>query len=163
MTPQTAVNWVRMRRNAGVDPTVYCSLAAWGAVQAAFTDAGTAQPHYWIAAYPGNGQQLYAGSIAHQYADVGNLYDASVVADFWPGVDKQPAPTPPPAPSVLPTEGDDTLITSQVIGNVIHVWGVVNDEAFHWWQTVGGNQPVNGKPQPNWYAKPCRRHPEHRG
>ena len=90
MTPSTAVNWVVMRRAAGVDPTIYCSEAAWSAVQNAFNAAGVPQPHYWIAAYPGIGPQLYPGSHAHQYQDVDNLYDASVVADFWPGVDSNP-------------------------------------------------------------------------
>jgi hypothetical protein len=94
MTPQTAVSWVVMRRKAGVDPTIYCSLSAWPTVQAAFNAAGVAQPHWWIAAYPGNGANLYPGSIAHQYSDTGGggAYDVSVVADYWPGFDHAPQP-----------------------------------------------------------------------
>lgn len=100
MTPQTAVSWVVMRRKAGVDPTIYCSLSLWPTVRAAFQTAGVPEPHYWIAAYPGNGEQLYPGSIAHQYADVGP-YDASVVAVYWPGFDASPSPAP--------TSGEDEM------------------------------------------------------
>lgn len=92
MTPAQAVGWVLMRRHAGVDPTIYCSLAIWDAVRSAFRGAGVAEPHYWIAAYPDIGPQLYPGSVAHQYADHGphgENYDTSVVADYWPGVDQK--------------------------------------------------------------------------
>lgn len=110
MTPQTAVSWVVMRRNAGVDPTIYCSLSAWPSVQAAFTAANVAQPHYWIAAYPGIGPSLYSGSIAHQYADSGpngENIDISVVAPYWPGVDQAvPSPT-----------GDDVPASTDVVAS----------------------------------------------
>lgn len=112
MTAAGAVAWVRMRRAAGVDPTIYTSVANWSAVQLAFEAAGVAQPHYWLAAYPGNGQALYPGSIAHQYADVGP-YDASVVADYWPGVDHAPTPAPPPyrpAPVPVYFPGDNMQV-----------------------------------------------------
>lgn len=97
-TPAQCPGWAQMRRAAGVDPTVYCSYAVWPEVQQAFARAGVPQPHYWVAAYPGNGAQLYDGAVAHQYADRGpngENVDISVVADYWPGVD--PPPTPPPA------------------------------------------------------------------
>lgn len=87
-TPAQAPPWVRMRRAAGADPTVYCSEAVWPAVRKAFDDAKVAQPHYWVAAYPGEGATVIpAGAIAHQYVDLGPL-DESVVADYWPGVDQ---------------------------------------------------------------------------
>lgn len=109
MTPQTAVTWVVMRRKAGVDPTIYCSEAAWAAVQVAFNTARVPQPHYWIAAYPGNGDQLYAGAVAHQWIDRGP-YDESIVADYWPGVD--PAPIPPaPVPPPTTYPGDNLIKT----------------------------------------------------
>jgi len=88
--PSQCPGWVKMRRNAGIDPTVYTSLGEWGQVIDAFNSAGVAQPHYWIAAYPGAGevQQTLRGltSIAHQFTDTG-AYDKSVVIDVWPGVD----------------------------------------------------------------------------
>lgn len=98
-TPAQAPAWVVKRRAAGVDPTIYCNTATWPAVRAAFAANGVAEPHYWIAAYPGIGPALYAGSIAHQYADPGPV-DISVVADFWPGIDAAPVvhqvvPAPP--------------------------------------------------------------------
>jgi hypothetical protein len=91
-TPAQAPGWVKMRRAAGVDPTVYCNSSTWDAVKAAFSIAGVAQPHYWIARYDGIAV-IPAGAIAKQYSDPGP-YDLSVVADYWPGVD--PAPSPPP-------------------------------------------------------------------
>lgn len=89
-TAAQAPGWARAQRALGQDPTVYCSSSIWGAVQAAFRAAGEAQPHYWIAAYPGTGQNLPTlnglTAVAHQYSDPGP-YDLSVVADYWPGVD----------------------------------------------------------------------------
>lgn len=89
-TPSQAPGWVEAQRRLGQDPTVYCSSSAWPAVQAAFNATGVAHPHYWIAAYPGTGQNLPSlngiQAVAHQYADPGP-YDLSVVADYWPGVD----------------------------------------------------------------------------
>jgi hypothetical protein len=102
-TPANAPGWVVRRRAAGVDPTVYCSLSAWPTVRAAFHNAGVAEPHWWVAAYPGNGANLYPGAIAHQYADPGPV-DISVVADYWPGVDPTPVrPKPVPIPTPAPT------------------------------------------------------------
>lgn len=86
-TPAQAPPWVKMRRAAGADPTVYCSEAAWPAVRQAFAAAKVPEPHYWVAAYPGEGQVIPAGAIAHQWIDRGPL-DESVVADYWPGVDQ---------------------------------------------------------------------------
>ncbi|MFC0438746.1 glycoside hydrolase family 25 protein [Kutzneria buriramensis] len=96
-TPAQCPGWVRMRRAAGVDPTVYCSYSAWSTVRAAFAAAGEPAPHYWIAGYPdpvdadGN-PVIPAGAVAHQWIDRGP-YDESIVAEYWPGVDPNtPAP-----------------------------------------------------------------------
>lgn len=85
-TPQQAPGWVVMRRAAGADPTVYCSTSLWPSVRAAFQAANVTEPHYWVASYPGGGAVIPAGAVAHQYMDAG-IYDKSVVADYWPGVD----------------------------------------------------------------------------
>jgi hypothetical protein len=99
-TPTESVDWVLMRRAAGVDPTVYCSMSAWPAVIAAFKARGVVAPHYWIADYSlGTNPALPAGAIALQYADKGG-YDVSIVADYWPGVDPEP-------------EGIDTMTPAQ--------------------------------------------------
>lgn len=89
-TAEQAPGWVTMRRAAGQDPTVYCSEGSWGSVQSAFASQNVAQPHYWVAAYPGGGAVIPVGAVAHQYADPsssGGDWDLSIVADFWPGVD----------------------------------------------------------------------------
>ncbi|WP_309115954.1 hypothetical protein [Saccharothrix sp.] len=87
--PELAPGWVRMRRRAGVDPTVYCNLSHLGALRAAFDAAGVPQPHYWVARYDGR-PEIPAGTVAKQYADdklLGKHYDMNAVADYWPGVD----------------------------------------------------------------------------
>jgi hypothetical protein len=87
-----AVSWVVMRRKAGVDPTVYCSQSMYPSVVSAFSAAGVALPHFWIAHYDGQAA-LPDGMVAKQYTDnpaSGGHYDLSVVADYWPGVDTTP-------------------------------------------------------------------------
>lgn len=106
-TPSQAPGWVRMRRAAGVDPSVYCSEYTWPAVQASFRQAGVAPPHYWIANWNGKAEMI-PGAIAHQYCSPGTgsggHWDLSLVADFWPGVDQAPVPAPaPPSPVYHPT------------------------------------------------------------
>jgi hypothetical protein len=98
-TPAEAPGWVRMRRAAGADPTIYCNLSTWPAVRQAFIDQGVAQPHYWVAKYDNNpawGAGWAAlGCVAKQYAgDVPPGIDLSSVADFWPGVDGDTKVTP---------------------------------------------------------------------
>lgn len=107
-TPAEAPGWVRMRRAAGVDPTVYCDSSTWPEVQAAFVAAGMHQPHYWIAQYDGN-PTIPPGAVAKQYADRGP-YDLSSVADYWPGVDPAPVPAPKPTPAPTPsTSSEDDM------------------------------------------------------
>lgn len=143
-TPAQVAGWLTMRRRAGVDPTVYCSLAAWPAVEDAVNASHVAQPHWWIAAHPGNGPNLYANTVAHQYQDVNNLYDLSVVADFWPGVDPvlPPAPQPevPPMPrQALPAAARPAKIVTAVWKPDGGQWDVVIDGAdghiYHIWWT----------------------------
>lgn len=92
-TPASSVDWVLMRRKAGIDPTVYCGKNTWWSqIRAAFQARGVPEPHYWVADYPADGSvpPIPAGAIGIQYADKG-AYDLSVVADYWPGVDGDPA------------------------------------------------------------------------
>jgi hypothetical protein len=89
-SPAQAPGWVQMRRKAGVDPTVYCSLGNWQMVRACFAANGILQPHFWIAAYD-NVPTIPPGAVAKQYANAplaGGHFDLSIVANVWPGVDK---------------------------------------------------------------------------
>lgn len=105
-TPAEAPGWVRMRRAAGVDPTIYCNSSTWPSVRAAFTSAGVAEPHWWIAQYDGD-PTLFPGTVAKQYTDPGP-YDLSSVAAYWPGVD--------PAPSEdIVTPADRAAIVADVV------------------------------------------------
>ena len=86
-TPAEAPGWVRMRRAAGADPTIYVNSSTWPTVQSAFSSAGVDQPHYWIAHFDGD-PTIPDGAVAKQYrGDVSPGYDVSSVVDFWPGVD----------------------------------------------------------------------------
>jgi hypothetical protein len=81
-------------------PFIYCSLSDWPAYQQAVRDLGleVEQVDWIIAAYPGNGPNLYPGAIGHQWIDRGT-YDESVIADGWiPGR---------PISSPLPPETED--------------------------------------------------------
>jgi hypothetical protein len=102
-TPAQSVGWVVMRRAAGVDPSVYCNTSTWPAVKAAFSSAGVAPPHYWVAQYDGN-PTVPAGAVAKQYSNPGP-YDVSSVADVWPGVDTG-------APDVAMTLDDAKMFVS---------------------------------------------------
>lgn len=94
--PDEAPGWVRMRRAAGANPTIYCNRSTWPTVQAEFKRQGVAQPHYWIAHYNGVVELPVLNGItavAKQYAgDVPGGYDLNCVADFWPGVDGDDMP-----------------------------------------------------------------------
>ena len=173
MTPENCVDWVLMRRGAGVHPTIYCSEASWWAVASSFQRRGVAEPEYWIAAYPGNGANLYPGAVAHQYDSTS--YDTSVVADFWPGVDT-PAPpveeamaksqliraTDDPAGAVFVfstqqhtltwVENGDMLATEAYAGQVTES---LTDIAIHPCVRAQINKvPIIGPHPPGWEASP---------
>lgn len=99
-TPAEAPGWVRMRRAAGADPTIYMNASTWPTVRQEFVRQNVRPPHYWVAKYDGspNWGAGWAdlGCVAKQYlGDVAPGIDVSSVADFWPGVDSTtPAPTP---------------------------------------------------------------------
>jgi hypothetical protein len=84
-TPTGAVQWVKNRRAAGVDPTCYCNSSTWPSVRAAFQAAKVPEPHYWIAKYDQN-PAIPAGAVAKQHTNTAG-WDLSSVADYWPGVD----------------------------------------------------------------------------
>lgn len=100
-TPAQSVDWVLMRRKAGVDPTVYMNMSTWPAVRAAFKARKVQEPHYWVAQYD-NVQEIPAGAIGKQYYNNDFLgYDLSVIAPYWPGVDTAPATVMPEWPGYL--------------------------------------------------------------
>jgi hypothetical protein len=91
-TPEESVSWVLTRRDAGIDPSVYCDEAVRPQVRAAFGTHGVPEPHWWVAQYDGIAE-LLAGAVAKQCKTTPG-WDESVVADCWPGVDPEAAPTP---------------------------------------------------------------------
>jgi hypothetical protein len=117
--PDQAPAWVKMRRAAGVDPTVYTNAGLWPDVRAAFKRAGIAEPHYCIALWDGVAE-LIDGAVAKQYANpkiTGGHYDASSVADYWPGVD-------PPRPSLPRFAGQSAAEISALVGEVAQLTGI---------------------------------------
>lgn len=85
-TPAESVGWVKARRAAGADPSVYCNRSSWPQVRAAFQLAREPEPHYWIATASGK-LEIPAGAVAAQYLLDTDGVDRSAVADYWPGVD----------------------------------------------------------------------------
>lgn len=99
MTPDGALGWVRMRRAAGQDPTLYSSSYAWQQIVIVFAQAGEPLPHWWEATldgtFPWDGRQVAIQGQGE--AQTGHHYDLSQVLDYWPGVDVAAPPgTPPP-------------------------------------------------------------------
>lgn len=95
-SPAEAPRWVLDQRAAGDPyPVVYMNQATWPAVKQQFAAQQVTPPLYWVAAYTADAlppSAIPVGAVAVQYYDFGG-YDASVVADYWPGVDPEPAPT----------------------------------------------------------------------
>lgn len=99
----SALAWIEKRRAAGVEPTVYCFSDAGPVgyrisdVRKACDDANVKHPSFWIAQWDNDPSTFDPTGdpeiVAKQYADsamTGGHYDASVVADYWPGVDMTP-------------------------------------------------------------------------
>jgi hypothetical protein len=95
-TPAEAPGWAARQRAGGNPyPVIYMNASTWPAVRAAFAEQGVPEPLYWVASYvtdPAQVPAIPAGAIAIQYYDFGG-YDASVIADYWPGLDPDPAPS----------------------------------------------------------------------
>lgn len=136
-TPEEAPGWVLRRRAGGAIPGIYCNLATWSAVKAAFDAQNVVQPLYVIAEWD-NKPVLIDGAIGKQYADsvlTGKHYDLSIVSDYWPGVDMTSpvdanlegfvwiggASTRAAAPGSMPTGVD----ASSVFGRVVNTQGDV--------------------------------------
>ena len=90
MTYQAVIAWVKARRAAGFDPTVYCNyMHDLVPLKVAFTNAGVPWPHWFVSDYDGV-EVIPAGCVAKQdknSAMTGGHFDESVCLDFWPGVD----------------------------------------------------------------------------
>jgi hypothetical protein len=103
MTILQAVVWVKERRAAGFDPTLYCNETyGWAPVRNTFLAEHVTEPHYWVADYDGVAT-IPAGAIAKQYENptlTHGHFDKSVAANYWPGVDG-------------PISGDDMALLSQ--------------------------------------------------
>ncbi len=137
-TPAQSVDWVLMRRRAGVDPTVYMNTSTWPAVRDAFRARRVAEPHYWVAQYDGIAT-IPSGAIGKQYYNNNDLgYDLSVVADHWPGVDPAGGEDMPLTQAdiaaifnyVLKRQGvgeaGDTTLGGMVAWNDGHMQGIMN-------------------------------------
>jgi len=138
-TPAQAPGWASRQRSAGNPyPVIYTDGANWAAVQAAFSAQGVAPPLYWVASYvsdPASPPAIPAGALAIQYYDYGG-YDASLVADYWPGLDPSPSPTPQPT-----SQEDDEMTTTSVAGRAGLSWAA---GAKHVVQV--GYDPAGGDP-----------------
>lgn len=121
------INWVKMRRAAGVDPTMYTDQSLWTTGIGFFQQAGVAEPHWWVANYDGN-PTIAASAVAKQFAS-NNDYDTSSVRPYWPGVDPAPVPPKPPVPPVTPQEEEDMLII--YVDGETAVYGLSGGRLWH--------------------------------
>ncbi len=100
-TPDQAPAWAQeATQRLGMQPVIYCDVANWPIVQAAFTHANLPQPFYWIANW-NNQPVIPSGAIASQYKnDLAPGYDVSVVdPTFRWSRPVVPVPTPVPTPT----------------------------------------------------------------
>ena len=115
-TPTEVPQWVINRRHAGIDPTIYCSLAMWPMVQAQVKAWNLPQPHYWIADWNDEFAPI-TGAVAHQYQNLPQ-YDLSYVEDYWPGIDPSPfsggSTNIAPPPVIPPTGGTSQEVSVRV-------------------------------------------------
>lgn len=90
LNARQSVDWVLMRRAAGIDPTVYVAQWApgytWSDVNAAFDARGVARPWIWLAPIASGVIPNDPQVIGVQYGYIGP-YDLSNIRAFWPGVD----------------------------------------------------------------------------
>jgi len=101
----------------------------------------------WPAAYG----QLYPGwGVLWQFTDAAQIpgITGPVDENQWHGSQIQYDTLfgiydPPPEP---PNPKENLTVTSLESGGQLHVWGVVNGVAYHWWQPLGG-WPAG---QPSW-------------
>jgi len=101
--PVDAPAWAVRQRRQGRVPCCYMSESLWSTVQVCFNHQGVPDPLWWVA-NANAADILPPGIIALQNTFMG-VWDRSIVADYWPGVDPEPDPQPSPleddmAPSV---------------------------------------------------------------
>ncbi len=92
LTPDQVPGVLKRERAAGRYPTMYVNLSNWQACRDACAANGLTEPPWWVAHYTQQAH-LESGSVATQYGDPGP-YDASLVEDFWPGIDPPQVPKP---------------------------------------------------------------------
>lgn len=115
ITIPQSVDWVLMRRAAGLDPTLYVNQTyGWALARQAFFNRGIPQPHWWVANYD-DVAVIPAGAVAKQYANptlTHGHFDLSVVADIWPGVDGLFGPTAGPLGGELDMATADQILAA---------------------------------------------------
>lgn len=138
LSPQSGAAWAQRKHHAGQHGTLYCSTSVRSAVETECRKLGLVLGRdysIWQAQYDGRAD-IPAGAVAKQYLGDhpnghGGTYDASVVADHWPGVDPDPAPPKPQPPAPQP-EGDDVRL--YIIDGTLPVW-ITNGIHRRWVQT----------------------------
>lgn len=141
-TPGQSPEWTAMRRRAGVDPTIYCSLSIWDEIARAHVEAGVSQPHYWVAQWDGIAN-IPAGAIAKQYADdhmSGGHFDLSAVADHWPGVDGAHPPTGGTGGGTVAAD-TYTVVAGDTLYGIAARYGMTWQTLYNINRAVIGNNP----------------------
>jgi len=149
---QGVVPWVRAKWVRGQVPTAYCFSDAGPAgyrisdVRAACDAAGVRRPLFVVAEWDNDPStfdpQADPEIVAKQYANpalTGGHYDASVVADYWPGIDGGHAMKPK-----FVKQGVDSVVMK--VGDE----PIVLDAAWDW-----GNGPRNIPAAKVYATEPC--------
>ncbi len=149
---QGVVPWVRAKWVRGQVPTAYCFSDAGPAgyrisdVRAACDAAGVRRPLFVVAEWDNDPStfdpQADPEIVAKQYANpalTGGHYDASVVADYWPGIDGGHAMKPR-----FVKQGVDSVVMK--VGDE----PIVLDAAWDW-----GNGPRNIPAAKVYATEPC--------
>lgn len=89
--------WVKKRRAAGIEPTIYTPVSWWDDLIRSFNAWAVKPPQFWVAHW-NNDRSIPDGCVAKQFNDPntgsGGHWDMSSVRDFWPGVEGQGNPSP---------------------------------------------------------------------
>jgi hypothetical protein len=124
VNPSSAVPWARSVRAAGKIPTIYCSDENVPKMMAAFRAANYIQPLYDVCDDVG---KVYAWSgddasvISTQY-NITDSLDYDYVADYWPGVDPQPASADSGSTNTISTEEFTMNCASDASGHAGLSW-----------------------------------------
>ena len=137
-SPEQAATFAHLKLANNIVPFTYCSLSAWPTYKQALVsiNVNPSLVDWGIAAQPGNGANLYPGSVFHQYIDHGS-YDESVVLPNWQ----------PGRQLASPIQSEEEMPVSPVVifNTFQHVFQTSYGNLWHkWFDVTWHNEVVAG-------------------